>query len=247
MGCRLAGICVWIFKFMLNVCFSRQHSFLHFRTETFIRLLCTLRFDNVLSSGQEDAGFPGTLLFRTRCFSVGIFSSRRSFFCFFVVVFLSGLLFVAFQLTFFGLPITSPSPFRDGSWYERLGCFCIPGGVLCLPIDFQLFPALVPGLLQRLCIVLRRGVLRPPVVRRTNTRPSPAALFCAAPRLPLYSRPHYFVSRDIFLSVSLLSRASFRLIFALTFFLSHLLAGLCCRPSQNNRMRMKPDVCLLSC
>ena len=63
----------------------------------------------------------------------------------------------------------------------------------------------------------------------------PPALFCSAPRFPMHSHPHSFVSCAI----------SFH--FAAHILLSWSLTALCCRPSPNNRMRMKPHVCLLSC
>ena len=122
-------------------------------------VLCGLRFVSVfwryfsilrLSSNRE-------LLGAFVCFYVGVFFLSKQF-----LVFLSGLsilaLFVFFPLKFFGLQNTSPGPFRTGS-YEHSNCFCIAGGVLCLPTDFLLIRALVPGLLQRLRIVLHPGFL----------------------------------------------------------------------------------------
>ena len=56
--------------------------------------------------------------------------------------------------------------------------------------DFLLYRALVPGLLQRLCFVLRRVPLVSDwlsFVPRTSPRPSPAALFCFALRFRLFS------------------------------------------------------------
>ena len=61
------------------------------------------------------------------------------------------------------------------------------------PIDFLSFHVVVPGLLQ-------------------------TALFCSAQRIPFYSRPHSFVSRDLIFCAYLLSRAPFPFIPSLVFY-----------------------------
>ena len=100
-------------------------------------------FSNLGVDDEEFRFFSWTLLFRAGCFSVPCPSWSTSF------CFLSGLFFIRLLLTyplaFFGLQITSPSPFRTGSC-EQLDFF-VPGGFLCLPTDLPLFCSLDPGLL----------------------------------------------------------------------------------------------------
>ena len=83
---------------------------------------------------------------RIQDFSFGLLSSLKQF-----VLFSVRLVFrIFFPVAFFGLQITFRL-FQTGS-FGQLHFFC-------LPTDFLLFRALVPGLLQRLCFVLRRGFL----------------------------------------------------------------------------------------
>ena len=130
------------------------YSFIHFRTDNFFSYLC---FDDVMSSDRLDFSPEVTS-------SVGIFYFSKQFLLSSIwLVFGSMIiLFLSTQNMIFSLQITSPRPFRTGS-YEQLDFFCIPDSVLSIPTDSLLFRALVPGLLLWLYFVLRRGLLSIPI------------------------------------------------------------------------------------
>ena len=115
-------------------------------------------------------------------------------------------------------------------------CIFIPNGALCIPTVFcycahRSRPS--PAALECFAPRCPLSFNCPLFVPRTSSRPSPTALFCFPPRflfvshsspgpsptgslciaqrIPLYPRPHSFVSRDIFLYVYLLPRAHFLL------------------------------------
>ena len=192
------------------------YSFIHFRTEASIySFQFALRWRFVLQAE------------RTAVFFLERFSPRRMFFCWFF----EALFSFFFTILFFSLQITSRSPFRTSS-YEQLDFFAV--GVLCLPTDFLLFHALVPGLLQGLCFVLRRGFLCIPIdfllihtvvpgllrlafVQRTD---------CHCCHILLVPMICFFVFT--FFSCAISFHSSARI------FLSY---RLCYRPSPNNRVR----------
>ena len=143
------------------------------------------------SGAERNAGaFSGMLLFRAEYFSFGVFSFSKQFRLFAVwPLFLSIILFL---LAFVGPQILGPVLF------ESLGTTGFPvflAVFFCLPTDFLLFRALVPGLLHRLWFVLRHGFL---YIRLTSFRSRTS------------SRP--------FLTGSLLLSAAISIVFTPTFF-----------------------------
>ena len=189
----------------------------------------------------------------------------------FLFVFCPAALLFLFPLMFFGLQITSVSPFRIGacerldllySWFVFCPTPCVlctssrpsPVVLFCFALQFLLssqrrllFRAPVPGLIKWLCFVSRRGFLVIPLafpLFHTEIQASCQRLSF----VPLIDfTPTFFCSRDIFLRAYILSLAPFRFIMPLTFFcLNHLLAFVVW-PSANNTMHMKPHVFPLSC
>ena len=187
----------WLIGWLI-VCFADN---IHFFTsawilsDSFCFVFYNLRFDDVFHSGRENSysGFlfwPPFLLeairavFCPACFSHFLSSrvlrSTNHFSSF------SNRLFraIAFLLSSHWLPFvprtsSRPSPAAmfcfaprfplSSDWLpyvhalvpgllQRL-CFVLRRDFLCRPTDCLLFRALVPGLLQRLCFVLRRGFL----------------------------------------------------------------------------------------
>ena len=170
----------------LNVCwryvFSRLYSFLHFRTETFIRLLFNLRFDNVLGP-------------RRQRFFLEPFSSAQdvSLLVLFLLEEVSsvtvGLLFIAFQLTFFGLPI--PQSFSNQLLIRT---------TVAVSFDWLYFlphTSSRPSPADLFCFAPRFHLSSDWLLfgPRTSSRPSPADLFCFAPECPLHSDWRLFVPR----------------------------------------------------
>ena len=133
------------------MCFARLY--IHSFTSVPIIFFLNLCFDDVMSSDRLDFSS-----------SVGIFYFSKQFLLSSIwLVFGSMIiLFLSTQNMIFSLQITSPRPFRTGS-YERLDFFCIPDSVLSIPTDSLLFRALVPGLLLWLYFVLRHGLLSIPI------------------------------------------------------------------------------------
>ena len=209
------------------MCVLTIYSFLHFRTETFFSVPTSITFcprawssfrAGCLSVGVSSFSVPSVLC--PACFSWHYYFSSHSRFP--VHKSLAPLLF---------------GPGLTSNWISFV--------FLALPLFsnwISLFRAPVPGLLQRVCFVLPRGFLCFPIdfllFRALVPGLLPWALFCLAQRYPLHSHPHSLVSRDIFLCLMLHFVLSCR---------SHSLTAFCCLPSPNNRMRMKPRVCLLSC
>ena len=257
-----AEICAWLFKRLMNVCFSWLH--IHFFTSTWKRLLHLFSiFDSMMFVPRPDRS---VVLSRMLCLS----PSRSSSSCL-----LSSLFFVILFFSYHS-QITSPSPFRTGS-HEQLDFFYIPGGVCCLPTDFLSVPRTSPrpSPTALFCFAPRFSWSsdRLSFVPHTSSRPSPAASFCFAPRFPLCSYRLSCVPRSSSRpspTGSLLFSGAVPIVYTPTFpelyffafifclvrhFVSFCrlqsfvlsLAAFCCWPSSNNRMRMKLHVCLLSC
>ena len=145
-------------------------------------------------------GFFFNLHFNECCFFLGLeelvcfssvqdvslvvsFPSSSSSFCFLSSLNLVALSFF-FAPAFFGLQITTPSPFLTVSNYWT-SLICIPSSVPCFSTDFLLFCIPVAGLSQRLCFVLCRGLLCLPTDFRLFRTLVPGllqrlCLFCAA-------------------------------------------------------------------
>ena len=126
--------------------------------------------------------------------------------------------------------------------------FILRRGFLCLSIDFLFVRAVVPGLLLPafFCFAPRCPSIPEflPFVRRSSSRPSPTGFLLFTAAISIVFTPTFFCfPRYIYLCLT--SAISFH--FAAHILLSKSLAALCCRPSPNNRMSMKPYVCLLSC
>ena len=160
------------------------------------------------------------------------FPSWSSSFCF-----LSDYFFVALFFLF---------PFRSSNHYSFSNRLVRTTGFLLyscrLPNDSFLFCGLVPGLFQELPFVLRRGYRCLSMDFLLFHIVVPGLL----PPAFVFTPTFFFPPRYISLCLPFISCAiSFH--FAAHILLSWSVAAFCCRPSPNNRMRMKRYVCLLSC